>query len=127
MAIDVQSYTAGIDAAKRQFDWLEISYVYDKSNQHNFMYDSYYNELAAVVLRKVKVKYITNAYSILNELKFDLTDKDLKFVFHKQFVQYNNTDCRVAPVTDYAHNEIFQELQSKPNFFLYSTEEYTLM
>ena len=91
------------------------------------MYDSYYNELAAVVLRKVKVKYITNAYSILNELKFDLTDKDLKFVFDKQFVQYNNTDCRVAPVTDYAHNEIFQELQSKPNFFLYSTEEYTLM
>ena len=127
MAIDVQSYTVGIDAAKRQFDWLKISLVYDKSNQHNFMYDSYNDELADVVLGKVKVKYIPNAYSILNELKFDLADKDLKYVLHKQFVQYNNSDCRVAPVTDYAHNEIFQELRSKSNFPLYSTEEYALM
>ena len=83
----MQSYTVGIDAAKRQFDWLKISLVYDKSNQHNFMYDSYNDELAAVVLGKVKVKYIPNAYSILNELKFDLADKDLKYVLHKQFVQ----------------------------------------
>ena len=33
--------------ANRQFDWIEISIVYDKSDKYTTIYDSYNRELAA--------------------------------------------------------------------------------
>ena len=33
--------------SNRQFDWLEISLVFDKSHKHTTIYDSYNAELAA--------------------------------------------------------------------------------
>ena len=41
--INVGQGTLDIDilGANRQFDWLELSLVYDKSDKHNTVYDSY--------------------------------------------------------------------------------------
>ena len=33
--------------ATRQFDWIELSLVYDKSDKHTTVYNSYNHELAA--------------------------------------------------------------------------------
>ena len=39
--------------ANRQFDWNEISIVYDKSDKHTSVYDSYNVELAAKTIKSV--------------------------------------------------------------------------
>ena len=39
--------------ANRQFDWNEISIVYDKSDKHTSIYDSYNVELAAKTIKSV--------------------------------------------------------------------------
>ena len=47
--ISIGSDSINIDflGSNRQFDWLEISIVYDKSDKHTTIYDSYNVELAA--------------------------------------------------------------------------------
>ena len=38
----------------RQFDWLEISIVHDKSDRHTTIYDSYNRELAAQIIKSLR-------------------------------------------------------------------------
>ena len=47
--INVGQYSLNIDflGSKRQFDWLELSLVYDKSDKHTTIYDSYNVETTA--------------------------------------------------------------------------------
>ena len=45
-----QSFTCTFKGAQRQFDWLEICVVYDKSYQHTTIYDSYDLELAVKLI-----------------------------------------------------------------------------
>ena len=63
----------------RQFDWLEISLVFGKSNKHT-IYDSYNAELAANYIKSVKLTNFTKTYSLTNNQKYDmdnLTQKHL--------------------------------------------------
>ena len=53
--------------ANRQFDWIEISLVYDKSDKHNTIYYSYNHELAAKRIKSVKLSNFTEIYSLTNE------------------------------------------------------------
>ena len=55
--------------ANRQFDWLEISLVYDKSDKHTTIYDSYNHELAAKKIKLVKLSNFNEIYSLTNEKK----------------------------------------------------------
>ena len=43
----MQDFTCTFKGAQRQFDWLEISIIYNKSYQHTTVYDSYDLELVA--------------------------------------------------------------------------------
>ena len=40
---------------QRQFDWLELSIVYDKSDKHTTICDSYNTELAPKTIKSVKL------------------------------------------------------------------------
>ena len=51
----------------RQFDWLEISLVLDKSNKYTSIYDSYNGELAAKYIKLLKLSNFTEIYSLTNE------------------------------------------------------------
>ena len=42
-------------ASSRQFRWLEIYLVFNKSNKHTSLYDSYNGELAAKYIKLVKL------------------------------------------------------------------------
>ena len=53
--------------SNRQFDWLEISLVYDKSNKHTTIYESYNHELAAKQIKSLKLSNFTEIYSLSNE------------------------------------------------------------
>ena len=45
--------------ANRQFDWIEISIVNDKSDKHTTTYDSYNRELAAQNIKTLKLSNFT--------------------------------------------------------------------
>ena len=53
--------------AIRQFDWIEISIVSDKSDKHTTIYDSYNRELAAQNIKTLRLGNFTEIYSLTNE------------------------------------------------------------
>ena len=53
--------------ANRQFDWLELSLVYDKSDKHKTIYDSYNHELVAKTIKSIKLSNFTEIYSLINK------------------------------------------------------------
>ena len=55
--------------SNRQFDWLEISLVYDKSYKHTTIHDSYNVELAAKYMKSVKLENFTEIYTLTSEKK----------------------------------------------------------
>ena len=58
--------------ADRQFDWLEISLVHDKTEKHTTIYDSYNREMAAQKIKSLKLNNFTEVYSLTNEKKYDV-------------------------------------------------------
>ena len=51
----------------RQFDWLEISLVFDKRDKHTTIFDSYNAELAVKYIKSIKLTNFTKIYSLTNE------------------------------------------------------------
>ena len=58
--------------ANRQFEWIELSLVYDKSDKQTIIYDSYNVEMTSVIVKLVKLTNFTEVYSLTNEKKFDI-------------------------------------------------------
>ena len=55
--------------ANRQFDWIEISIVPDKSDQHKTIHDSYNREMAAQLIKSLKLSNFSELYSLTNKRK----------------------------------------------------------
>ena len=55
--------------ANRQFDWIEISIVNDKSDKHTTIYDSYNRQLAAQTIISIQLSNFTEIYSLTDEKK----------------------------------------------------------
>ena len=55
--------------ANRQFNWIEISTVPDKSDQHKTIYDSYNREMAAQLIKSLKLSNFSELYSLTNKRK----------------------------------------------------------
>ena len=55
--------------ANRQFDWIEISIVPDKSDKHKTIYESYNREMTAQLIKTLKLTNFTELYSLTNEKK----------------------------------------------------------
>ena len=68
----MQDFTCTFKGAQRQFDWLEISIVYDKSYQHTTIYDSYDLELAAKLIKTIKFENASTTCSLTGKLSYDL-------------------------------------------------------
>ena len=83
--INAGSQSTAVDflGASRQFDWLEISLVYDKSYQHETVYDSYDVELAAHLIQSVKFQNASKAYTLTGKISYDINNKDEKYLMYK--------------------------------------------
>ena len=116
--IDVGQDSINIDflGSNRQFDWLEISMVNDKSDKHTTIYDSYNVELASKYIKSVKISNFTKIYSSANEKKYDMDNLTQKHLLYKQFVAWACDNCSVAPLTDYINNPIYQELVDEDQY-----------
>ena len=66
-----QSRVANFQGANKQFSFLSISFVYDKSNQNRSIYDSYYAKLASTKIKSIKLENASNTYRSFNSIKFD--------------------------------------------------------
>ena len=59
--------------SNRQFEWVEISIVLDKSEKHTTIYDSYNRELPSQEIKSLKLSNFTETYSLTNEKKKNMT------------------------------------------------------
>ena len=111
-----QSCTCTFKGAQRQFDWLEISIVYDKSFQHTTIYNSYDLEIASKLIKIIKFQNTSRTYSLTGKLSFDLEKDDDKNILYKMLVAIAYDGCSTAPLTQYKNNEIYQEITEEDKF-----------
>ena len=109
--------------ANRQFDWIEISIVPDKSDKHTTIYDSYNREMAAQLIKSLRLSNFTEIYSLTNEKKYDTDNLTQRYLLYKQFVAWNCNGSSVAPLSDYMDNPIFQELPDEDTYFSAKNDE----
>ena len=116
--INIGQASINIDllGAKIQFDWLEMSLIFDKSDKDTTIYDSSNVELAAKYTKSVKISKFTEIYSLKNETEYDIDNLTQKHLLYKQFFAWACDGCSVAPLTDYTNNPIYQELISEEQY-----------
>ena len=81
-----QSWTVTFKGAQTQFEWLEISLIYDKSYHHLAIYDSCDLELVAKIIQSIKFENTTSTYSLTGKLEYNYKSHDEKAVLYKMFV-----------------------------------------
>ena len=111
-----QDFTVDFEGAYRQFDWIEISLVHDKSDKHLTPYDSYNAETAAKLIKTIEFANISNENSATNTLRYDLDNNLHKHLLYKQFLAGNTNGCSTAPLGDFMNNPVAQKLKKKRLF-----------
>ena len=112
-----------IKGAQRQFDWLEISIIYDKSYQHTTIYDSYDLQLAGKFIQSIKFENTSSTYSLTGKLLYDFEREDDKHLLYKMFVALLCNGCSSAPLTQYKNNDIYREIMEEEKYFEDESDE----
>ena len=112
-----QDFTVDFQGANRQFDWIEISLVYDKSNKHLTAYDNYNAECATKFIKSLEFANISDQHSSMNTLKFDIGNDLQKHLLWKQYLAWCTNRYSVAPVTDFMNSPMAQELKKENEYF----------
>ena len=123
-----QSHIADFKGAYKQFSFIEISLVYDKSEQHHNVYDSYNAELAATAIASMQLENLNNKYGEINK-KIDLTDKHDRYMMYRNFVAWaTKKGSSVGPLTQYKDDPIYKELIKYNKYYKATerTKNYTL-
>ena len=110
LPIGIQTYKVEFATANWQFDWLEISLVYDKRDKYWTIYGSYNTEIESTFIQNVSIENVSNNYIIANKLKFNVSGATEKHMLYKQFVAWNCNSCSIAQFTDYTNNPVYQVL-----------------
>ena len=63
--------------------------VYNKSDAHKTIYDSYGLELASTLIKNAELEKAPNNYNLSNDIDFDFENGFDKQQLYKQFVAYN--------------------------------------
>ena len=106
----MQDFTVDVIGANRQFNWTEISLVYNKSDKHLTIYNSYNAECAARLTKSLELANISEEYIPLNTLRLNTSNDLEKHLLYKQFLAWDTSGCSVAPVIDLIVNPTAQEL-----------------
>ena len=110
-------------STNKQFFSITISLVYDRSNQHRSVYDSYNTELASTKIKKVQLENASNTYSSYNTVKFDTSNAHDKYLLYMQFVAWYYKGWSIVPLSDYVNNPTFQELPMLNEYFKAADEK----
>ena len=75
--------------SNRQFDWIEISIVPDKSDKYTTLCDIYNREMASQLIQTLRLSNFRKIYSLTNEKKYNIDNLTKKHLLYKQFVAWN--------------------------------------
>ena len=117
-----QSRTINFNNALKQFSFLEISLVYDRSDKHLSIYDSYNAEVASTQIKSIKLQIASNTYSEFNTVKFDLEDEEDHYTLYNAFVTFVTEGSSIVAESEYMNNEVRQELPNRNTYFTDSDE-----
>ena len=67
-----------------QFQFIEVSLVYDRSDQHQTIYDRYDLELAARNIHSLTLENATSTYSITGVLEYNIDNEDDKHTLYSK-------------------------------------------
>ena len=109
--------------ANRQFDWIEISIVPDKSHKHTTIYDSYNREMAAQLIKSLRLSNFTEIYSLTSEKKYSTDNLTQRYLLYKQFVAWNCNGSSVVLLSEYMDNPIYQELPDENTYYSAKSDE----
>ena len=117
--VNVGTHTVNVNyqGANRKFAWIEVSLIYDRSDQHQIIDNSYNAELAATKMQLLKLENVSTTYSVTGGLVYDIDNEDHKPWLYSVFVAYSCYGCTTTPLTEYINNEIFQELPKERKYF----------
>ena len=115
--VGTQSLKVNFRGLNKQIEWLEISLVFDKSDQHQTVYDSYDVELAAKYVQLLALENASTTYSLTGQLEYNVSNEDDKHWLYQMFVAYYCEGCSAAPLTQYKNNMIKQELTKEKYYF----------
>ena len=118
----VQSRTINFNSAYKQFSFLEVSLVYDRSDKHLSIYDSYNTEVASTQIKSIKLQNASNTYSKFNTVKFNLEDEEDRHTLYNAFVAFVTNSSSIVAESDYMHNEVRQQLPNRNTYFTDSDE-----
>ena len=111
-----QTINVNFQSTYKQFAWLEISLIYDKSNQHQIIYGSYNAELASTKIQSITLENASTTYNLTGRLIYDFGNEDDKYWLYSMFTAYSCIGCSVVPLTTYAKNKIYEELVNKEKY-----------
>ena len=94
----------------KQIEWLEISLVFYKSDQHQTVYDSYDVELAVKYMQLLALENSSTTNSLTGQLEYNVSNEDEKHWLYQMFLTYYCEGCSAPPLTQNKSNEIKQEL-----------------
>ena len=117
-----QSKTITFNNKFKQFSFLEISLVFDRSDHHLSIYDSYNSEVAVTKIKAIKLQIASNTYSKFNTVKFDLEDQEYWCTLYNAFVVWVTNSSSIVSESDFMYNETRQELPNRNMYFTDSDE-----
>ena len=118
-----QSLNVNFRGLNKQIEWLEISLVYDKSDQHQTIYDSYDVDLAAKFMQVLTLENASTTYSLTGQLEYNISNEDGKNWLYEMFVACYCNGCSMALLTQYKNKEIKQELTKEKDYFSSKSDE----
>ena len=117
-----QSKTITSNNAFKQFFFLEMSLVSDRSDHHLSIYESYNAEVAATHIKTIKLQNASNTYSEFNTVKFDLEDEEDRYTLYNAFVAWVTNSSSIVPKSTFMYNKTRQELPNRNTYFTDSDE-----
>ena len=91
--VGTQSQKINFYGAAAQFEFLEISIMCNKNDQHQTIYDSYNIELAAKTVQSLTIENASNTYSLTGTLELNIDNANDKHILYQLFVAYTVTIC----------------------------------
>ena len=103
LVVGTESRVVNFQTAHKQFSFLTISLVFDRSDHHRSVYDSYDMELASAKIKSEQLENASNTSSSYNTVKFDTSNAH-------DICNLLRGTLNVPVLYLYANNLTFQEL-----------------
>ena len=105
-----------------RFEFIEVSLICDRSDQHQTMYDNYDLELAVQNIQSLTPKNAANTYSITRTSELNIDNEDDEHLLYLMFAACSCEGYSAALLTQYRNNKIYQELTKEKYYFKDSSD-----